>query len=225
MAGTSAAYTLVRLKRDEPALAERIIRIRREKVVAKLQRSTRWDGLDPEYALLGGILQQACKDALQTDKPALRVEATQFLQICAPTVANRLLAQRQTNVAITDSGSRNMATMQWLGESQGVQFYRVDGAMAYPQPMVETRRLIDNGARWQITRFIELSQADIEDIGELLLEPDKHIQVLRTLESYPSVMGYVGVGSPELEDANRAIPIAARTRRVVEKARRASAVQ
>jgi len=112
--------------------------------------------------------------------------------------------------------------MQWIGESQDVQFYRVEGAMAYPQPMVETRRLIDNGARWEITRYIELSQADIEAIAALLLEPDTHIQVLRTLEAYPSVLGYVGVGSPELDDANRAIPIAARTRRVVEKARQQS---
>jgi len=99
-----------------------------------------------------------------------------------------------------------------------VTFYRVDGATAYLQPMVETRRLIANGARWEITRYMELSQADVEYIAALLLEPDTHIQVLRTLESYPSVMGYVGVGSLELEDANRAIPIAAHTSRVVEKA-------
>ncbi len=140
------------------------------------------------------------------------------MQICAPTVANRLLAQRQTNVAITDSGSKMMATMQLMGASKDMTFYRVEGATAYSQPMVETRRLTANGARWEITRYIELSQAEIEDIAALLFEPDTHIQVLRTLESYPSVMGYVAVGSPELEDANRAIPIVARTSRVVEKA-------
>ena len=111
-----------------------------------------------------------------------------------------------------------MANMQLIGASKEATFYRVEGATAYPHPMVEMRRLIANGARWEITRYMEMDQADIEAIAALLLEPDTHIQVLRTLESYPSVMGYVGLNSPELEDADRAIPIAARTSRVVEKA-------
>ncbi len=85
--------------------------------------------------------------------------------------------------------------------------------------------MIANGARWEITRYIELSQADIEGIAALLLEPDTHIQVLRTLEAYPSATGYVAVGSPELEDANRVISIVARTSRVVEKAFGAKARQ
>jgi hypothetical protein len=60
--------------------------------VANLQRvhSTKWDGFEPEYALLGGVLKQAVKDTLQTANESLQVEALEFLQICAPTVADKL---------------------------------------------------------------------------------------------------------------------------------------
>jgi len=57
--------------------------------------ATKWGDLDPEYVLLGGVLRQACKDAVQTAKPALSVEAWTFLQVCAPTVADKLLKIRQ----------------------------------------------------------------------------------------------------------------------------------
>jgi len=83
--------------------------------------ATKWGDLEPEYVLLGGVLRQACRDALQTAKPALSVEAWEFLQICAPTVADRLSNQHQNNtekVAITDPGSRNMASMQLMGASK-----------------------------------------------------------------------------------------------------------
>ena len=53
-------------------------------------RTTKWDGLEPEFALLGGILKQACRDATQTANERLRVEAWQFLDVCAPDVAQRL---------------------------------------------------------------------------------------------------------------------------------------
>jgi len=69
---------------------------RGELAMANLQRvrTTLWDDLDPEEKLLGGILKQACKDVAQTAKPALRVEAMQFLLTCAPTVAERLRTQQ-----------------------------------------------------------------------------------------------------------------------------------
>jgi len=50
----------------------------------------KWDGFEPEYALLGGVLKQAVKDAEQTDNESLQVEAWQFLEVCAPTVAAKL---------------------------------------------------------------------------------------------------------------------------------------
>ncbi len=50
----------------------------------------KWDGFDPEYALLGGVLKQAVKDTLQTANESLQVEAWQFLEICAPTVADKV---------------------------------------------------------------------------------------------------------------------------------------
>ncbi len=53
----------------------------------------KWDDFAPEYALLGGILSLAVRDALQTTNEALQRDAWQFLQICAPTVAERLRKQ------------------------------------------------------------------------------------------------------------------------------------
>jgi hypothetical protein len=53
-------------------------------------QQNKWDGFEPEYALLGGVLKQAVKDAEQTDNEGLQVEAWQFLEICAPTVADKL---------------------------------------------------------------------------------------------------------------------------------------
>ncbi len=60
--------------------------------MAKHQRahSSRWDGLAPEYVLLGGILRQAVRDAEQTSNERLQVEAFEFLQVCAPTVAGKV---------------------------------------------------------------------------------------------------------------------------------------
>lgn len=52
--------------------------------------STKWDGLEPEFALLGGVLQQACRDATQTANERLRLEAWEFLEVCAPDIAERL---------------------------------------------------------------------------------------------------------------------------------------
>jgi len=173
--------------------------------------------------LLCAVVQRAHRDLRIVERrgsqatPAqqrLAVEAEQFLKQCKAAFAHYTRQPLETR-----QGEKvHMATMQWMGASKDVTFYRVEGATAYAKPMVETRRLIDNGARWQITRFIELPEPAIEAIAVLLLEPDAHIQVLLLLEAHPSVMGYVSVGSPELEDANRAIPIAARTSRVVEKA-------
>jgi hypothetical protein len=50
----------------------------------------KWDGLEPEYALWGGVLHQAVRDATQTTEERLRVEAWEFLEVCAPTVADKL---------------------------------------------------------------------------------------------------------------------------------------
>jgi hypothetical protein len=50
----------------------------------------KWDGLEPEYALWGGILHQAVRDATQTTEERMRLEAWQFLEVCAPTVADKL---------------------------------------------------------------------------------------------------------------------------------------
>lgn len=54
----------------------------------------KWGDLEPEEALLGGVLQQACRDALQTANPALSREAWEFLEVCAPDVAARLRQQQ-----------------------------------------------------------------------------------------------------------------------------------
>jgi len=113
-----------------------------------------------------------------------------------------------------------MADMQRLGTSKEAEFYKVDGARAHPAPMIETRRLVAGGARWEVTRYLELSASDIEAIALLLPEADTHIQVLRTLESYPSVMGYVPLDDvATLEDVDRSIPISARTTYKVERVR------
>lgn len=71
-----------------------------ELTLATIQRapSTRFSDLEPEYALLGAVLKQACRDATQTAKPALSVEAWQFLEICAPTLAVKLSKQHQSNI-------------------------------------------------------------------------------------------------------------------------------
>jgi hypothetical protein len=53
-------------------------------------KGNQWDGFDPEFALLGGVLKQAVKDALQTANESLHRDAWQFLEICAPTVAEKL---------------------------------------------------------------------------------------------------------------------------------------
>jgi GNAT superfamily N-acetyltransferase len=49
-----------------------------------------WKGLAPEYALLGGILKQAIRDSRQLSDGKLRREAWQFLQNCAPVVAEKV---------------------------------------------------------------------------------------------------------------------------------------
>jgi hypothetical protein len=50
----------------------------------------KWAGLEPELVLLGGILKQAIKDSRQVSDGKLRREAWQFLQVCAPTVAEKV---------------------------------------------------------------------------------------------------------------------------------------
>ncbi len=56
-------------------------------------QQNKWEGFEPEYALLGGIVKQAIRDSRQVSDGKLRREAWQFLQICAPTVAERLRKQ------------------------------------------------------------------------------------------------------------------------------------
>ena len=51
---------------------------------------TQLTDLDPELALLGALLQQTVKDATQRANAKLRAEAWEFLEVCAPTVADRL---------------------------------------------------------------------------------------------------------------------------------------
>jgi hypothetical protein len=67
-------------------------------MVATRERGTtaKWGDLEPEEALLGGVLQQACRDALQTTNERLRLEAWEFLEVCAPMVADRLRNQNNT---------------------------------------------------------------------------------------------------------------------------------
>ena len=55
----------------------------------------KWDDFAPEHALLGGIVERAVRDALQTTNEALHRDAWEFLQICAPTVADKLLKVQQ----------------------------------------------------------------------------------------------------------------------------------
>jgi hypothetical protein len=50
----------------------------------------KWKGLEPEYVLLGGIVKQAIRDSEQASDEKLRMEAWEFLQVCAPTVADKL---------------------------------------------------------------------------------------------------------------------------------------
>jgi hypothetical protein len=50
----------------------------------------KWSGLDPEFALLGGIVKQAIRDSRQVSDGKLRREAWQFLQVCAPVVAEKV---------------------------------------------------------------------------------------------------------------------------------------
>ncbi len=50
----------------------------------------KWKGLEPEFALLGATLKQAVRDARQSRNPALQIEAFEFLQNCAPTVAGKV---------------------------------------------------------------------------------------------------------------------------------------
>ena len=66
--------------------------------MANLQRVNqgRWDSdFEPELRLLGGIIKQAVKDAKQTANGALRREAWEFLEVCAPTVAERLIERER----------------------------------------------------------------------------------------------------------------------------------
>lgn len=53
-------------------------------------KSDKWGDFEPMYALIGGVLQQAVRDAVQMNNEKLRVEAWDFLEICAPLVAERL---------------------------------------------------------------------------------------------------------------------------------------
>ncbi len=53
-------------------------------------QQNKWAGLDPEFVLLGGILKQAIRDSRQVSDGKLRREAWQFLQVCAPTVAEKV---------------------------------------------------------------------------------------------------------------------------------------
>ncbi len=52
--------------------------------------TSKWSGMDSEFALLGATLQQAICDATQTRNERLKIEAWEFLEICAPTVAAKL---------------------------------------------------------------------------------------------------------------------------------------
>lgn len=50
----------------------------------------KWDDFEPMDALIGGVLQQAVKDAQQTSNQKLHTEAWEFLEVCAPDVADHL---------------------------------------------------------------------------------------------------------------------------------------
>jgi hypothetical protein len=71
-------------------------RRQRDAMEAIRERSytTKWGDLEPEEALIGGVLQQACRDALQTANERLRLEAWEFLEGCAPVVAQKLRKQQ-----------------------------------------------------------------------------------------------------------------------------------
>lgn len=62
-------------------------------------RASKCGDFEPEHALLGGVLRQACRDALQTANERLRVEAWEFLDVCAPYVAERLRRQQGQSMA------------------------------------------------------------------------------------------------------------------------------
>ncbi len=61
-------------------------------VIASIKKGKNWDDLDPEYILVGRIVQLACKDALQTKDERLRIEAQEFLLSFAPEIEQRLRA-------------------------------------------------------------------------------------------------------------------------------------
>ena len=80
--------------------------------IRERRHTAKWDGFEPELALLGGILQQACRDALQTANERLHAEAWEFLHVCAPDVAERLHTQPtggdNANLALCDRGNPMM---------------------------------------------------------------------------------------------------------------------
>lgn len=60
------------------------------------------DEVDAVYRLVAGIMRRAVADARQTANPELAQEAWQFLEICAPTVAEEL-RRRMHNVRPSDT--------------------------------------------------------------------------------------------------------------------------
>ena len=96
------------------------------------------------------------------------------------------------------------ATMNLIGELNGATYYHVIGSNAYDGLLLEERRLMPLGDKWQLRRYLDVPTVEVEALiaaGE--------VQPLATLlEAAASVTGFVPVTAVDvLNDPNRNILI------------------
>jgi hypothetical protein len=101
-----------------------------------------------------------------------------------------------------------MAEMNFAGEISGASYYHVIGSTAYDGLLLEERRLMPLGDRWQLRRYLDVPTVEVE---ALIAAGDA--QPLATLlEAAASVTGFVPVTATDvLDDPDRRILIVWRT--------------
>jgi hypothetical protein len=101
-----------------------------------------------------------------------------------------------------------MAEMNFAGEISGASYYHVIGSTAYDGLLLEERRLMPLGDKWQIRRYLDVPTVEVEALiaaGE--------VQPLATLlEAAASVTSFIPVTDVELlNDPDRRVLIVWRT--------------
>jgi hypothetical protein len=100
------------------------------------------------------------------------------------------------------------ATMDLIGELNGATYYEVVGSSAYDGLLLEERRLMPLGDKWQIRRYLDVPTVEVQS----LIAAGESQPLAKLLEAAASVTGFVPVTAVDvLNDADRRIVIVLRT--------------